>query len=119
MNRSAISTATLSSPPGLPLRSITRTLIPWRTSVVHSPVDLVGGSLLKAVELEVADAVGRVDHRRPGHALDVDVAANQAKGLDRPITPPHVELERRSLIPLELVGGFVEAHSLDRPSLRR
>ena len=34
MNRSAISTATLSKPPGLPLKSITSARIPWLASVL-------------------------------------------------------------------------------------
>ena len=84
MNRSAISTATLSKPPGLPRRSITSARIPWRESVPIGLVDFVGRGLLEAGQPEIADPLGRLDDPGLGHAFDVDVAADQAKRLRVP-----------------------------------
>ena len=85
MNRSAISTATLSKPPGIAPEIDHQDPHPLAGQCGDGLVDLVGGGLLKAGELEIADPVGRVDNSDLGDAFDVDVAADQAKRLDRAV----------------------------------
>ena len=72
----------------------------------------------KPAELDVADALGRVDDLGPGDALDVDVAADQPDRAALAVAPEDLEVDARPLGPLEPVGGLVEAEPLDRPGRR-
>ena len=117
MNRSAISTATLSNPPGLPRRSSTNTRMPWPAKVFRGPVDLVGGGFLEARELEITDPFGRAHELDARDAFDVDMATNELMASGRAVAALERDLDSGPFRPLKPVGCFIQAEALDRAAI--
>ena len=109
-NRSTASTDATSSPPGLPRTSTIRLRMPSRCEFPQCGVQIAGGGLLEAGQLEIADAVFAVDY---AHLID-------AGHVDAPPANVHLPLltvrahdgQRRkaSLDALQQVGGLIGGH---------